>query len=218
MASRCSSRNDGAPGRSESSTASALAFFTLSAFRPQKSTTDIKKAPEEKKAIRGDAELVGQVEGPAEEEVGEDGQWRIGVGGEPLGEGEVEGGEGGHDVDVAGVTDVADVLDARRELGVGREGEDEGVDGGVGGEERVKEGEVLGSDQDGEGESAEGELVREVQVRKHVALRRVGKQQYVRRWRLHGDVEDEAAAVEEEEEEEEEEMLMLTFLMWVLSK
>lgn len=80
------------------------------------------------------------------------------------------GGRGGDNEDVAKVTDVADVLHARRDFGVGREGEDEGMDKGVGGEKSVKDGEVLGRVHHGEGKSAEGELVDEVQVARSCGL------------------------------------------------
>ncbi|KAI6694004.1 hypothetical protein NL676_021714 [Syzygium grande] len=55
--------------------------------------------------VFGRSNGTGQVEGPAEEEVGEDGHGRVGVGGEPPGKGEAEIGEGGDDGDVAEVTD-----------------------------------------------------------------------------------------------------------------
>ncbi|KAI6695249.1 hypothetical protein NL676_022959 [Syzygium grande] len=84
--------------------------------------------------------LSDKVECLAEKEVGEDCHGRVAVGGKPLDEGEAKGGDDG---DVVEVIDVANVLDTQQEFGVGRKGKGKGFDGGLGGEERVKEGEVL---------------------------------------------------------------------------
>ncbi|KAI6683326.1 hypothetical protein NL676_029239 [Syzygium grande] len=67
------------------------------------------------------AELVGQVEGPFEEEVKKNGHGMVGVEGKPPGKGEVEGG------------DNRDIVELGRSLfGVEREGEDVGLDHEVG--------------------------------------------------------------------------------------
>lgn len=63
---------------------------------------------------------------------------------------------------------------------MGREGENEGSDGGMGGEEGGKVREVFGGDDDGDGDVVEGETVGEVEKRQHVALSRVREHQNVR--------------------------------------
>lgn len=65
---------------------------------------------------------------------------------------------------------VLDVLYARRYCGVRRKGEDEGFDGRVGGEKRFKERKVAWSDENGDGDAMDGELVGKVEERNHVAL------------------------------------------------
>lgn len=88
-----------------------------------------------------DAKIVGQVDGLAKEEVGKDGHGRVGVGGAPPGKVEAKGWS----------------------MGWGREGKGRKRVWTEGhGERRVKEGELLRSDQHGEGESTKGELVSEV--------------------------------------------------------
>lgn len=66
----------------------------------------------------------------------------------------------GHDWEVTGVSEVLDVLDTGRERRVWREREDDGgYGGGVSGEERREVLEVSGSDDDGDVDSTEAELV-----------------------------------------------------------
>lgn len=66
----------------------------------------------------------------------------------------------GHDWEVTGVSEVLDVLDTGRERRVWREREDDGgYGGGVNGEERREVLEVSGSDDDGDVDSTEAELV-----------------------------------------------------------
>ena len=69
----------------------------------------------------GNVELVGEAESPAQEEVGDDGDWWRRVGSEPVEKRVVEVGEGSHDGEVSGVANVSDVLDAMGEVRVGRE-------------------------------------------------------------------------------------------------
>lgn len=63
---------------------------------------------------------------------------------------------------------------------MGGEGEEEGGDGRVGGEEGREEREVFGGDEDGDCEIVEREVVGEVEKRQHVALCWVWKHQDVR--------------------------------------
>lgn len=72
----------------------------------------------------GDSELRGEAVGPAEEEIGEDGNRWVGVGVEPVGDGFLEFAESRHDRDVTVVADVLDVLDAGRDGRVVGERED----------------------------------------------------------------------------------------------
>lgn len=92
---------------------------------------------------------------PAAEDVGDDEVRRVGLGLEPLVKRVVEVGEGEDDSSEGGGC-VLDVLHSGREVGARREREDERVEGGVGGEEGVKEREVLGSGEDGDGEARDG--------------------------------------------------------------
>lgn len=75
----------------------------------------------------GDLKVVGEVLGPAEEGIGNDGGGRGGVGVEPVDDRVVELAEGDHDGEVAVVADLADVFGTGGEIGVRREGKDESV-------------------------------------------------------------------------------------------
>lgn len=103
-----------------------------------------------------DAQLGGESVGPAEEAIGDDGGRRGRVGGEPPEERAAEAFEGGHDGEEGAGREILDVLGAGGEGGVGREGEDEGGDGGgrVAGEEGLEDREVVGGDDDGDGQGA----------------------------------------------------------------
>ena len=88
------------------------------------------------------------------------------MGFEPLEDWILELGESDDNGEVAELAEFLDVFHAGREGGVRREREEEGVNGGgVGGEERVECGEVIGGDDDGDGEGSESELVSEVEIR-----------------------------------------------------
>lgn len=120
------------------------------------------------------AELGSEAVGPAQEHVGDDGDGRVGVGGEPTEERVVELAQGAHHGEEGVDGEVLDVLEAGGEGGVGGEREDEGLDGiirvVVGGEERLEKRAVFGGDENGDGEAAVGELVGEVEERDHVTL------------------------------------------------
>lgn len=93
--------------------------------------------------------MVGEALGPAEKEIGNDGDGRGRMGTEPLNNGVVELAEGSHDGEISMVADVADVFGANGEFGVRREGKNEGLNGWVGLKKGVKEGEDFGGNQDG---------------------------------------------------------------------
>lgn len=95
------------------------------------------------------------------------------MGPEPSDQRVVEPTEGSDEGEEERRCQVVDVLSAGRELGARREGENEGLDGGVDGEELVEVREVFGGDDDGDGDSAGvvgGDLVGQVQEWYHVAL------------------------------------------------
>lgn len=106
----------------------------------------------------GNAELVGEVMGPAEEEIRDYGDRRRRMGVEPLEDGVVKLGESVDEGKVAMVADVLEVLNPRREGWVVRKIEDKGFErSGMGGEEGIEKGQVLGSDEQGEEEVGVGE-------------------------------------------------------------
>lgn len=118
----------------------------------------------------GHVELVGELQSPTQEEIGDDGNRWVSVGLEPLDNWVAELGQGVDDGDVASVADVPDVLYAWREVRVWRQREDQGLDGWVQGEKRVESWEVLGGDQHGDGYVSEGELVGQIEDWQEVAL------------------------------------------------
>ena len=67
-----------------------------------------------------------------------------------------------YDGDIAVVADVLDVFYGGGEVGVRREGEKQGLDGGVKGEKWFEKREVFGGDEDCDGDVSEAELVGEV--------------------------------------------------------
>lgn len=90
--------------------------------------------------------------------------------------------ESGDHGDVSGVAEVLNVFYTGWDGGVRGEGEKEGSDGRVGGEEGREEGEVFGGDEDGDFEIAEREVVGKVEKCQHMALSWVWKYQDVRSW------------------------------------
>lgn len=68
----------------------------------------------------GNLKMVGEVLGPGEKEIGNDGDGRGRMGVEPLNNGVMELAEGSHDGEISMVADVANVFDTNGEFGVRR--------------------------------------------------------------------------------------------------
>ncbi|KAI4314040.1 hypothetical protein L6164_026983 [Bauhinia variegata] len=99
-----------------------------------------------------DTELVGELQGPSQEEIGDEGNGRRRVRLEPVDNRILEFRQGVDDGVVSFVADFSDVLYTRGQFGVRREGENKCLNGGwVGGEQRIEDGEIFGGDDDGDG-------------------------------------------------------------------